>query len=133
MNQKDREVLRELAAQAHPDTAASLWRIDAAVSHMLDGNEFREITPEQWNGLSPVQKPSDTDCQLRATDATMDNLILVIENIQKSLIAANKPNGPIMDTIWLSDESPETLFDYIEAELQRVGAHPMEEPGKPNG
>lgn len=50
-----------------------------------------------------------------------DGLRAALKDTRACLEAANNtPNGPIIDTIWCGPA--ETLFDFIDAELEKVGA-----------
>jgi hypothetical protein len=59
--------------------------------------------------------------ELRAASAECDQLLSVLKDARACLEVANStPGGPITDTIWLSGY--ETLFDFIDAALEKVGA-----------
>lgn len=50
-----------------------------------------------------------------------DELLAVLNDVRVCLeVANNTPNGPIIDTIWRSGY--ETLFDFIDAELEKLGS-----------
>lgn len=79
---------------------------------------------QKWEYATDVKDMNDAATELRRLHEVNQELLEVLKELRQALLFANEnPGRGINDTIWMMDR-PETLFDFIDAAIDKAeGSH----------